>query len=134
MPLVHHNTLTLALDLLGTDLQRANQTDFFLPLGLNGDNLTRFNGVFGVRETTTGRGEAGSHKCRTGENKANSTAVDLDGWEGSREGVDEAKVWDWRAIKGLKKQWGGIYCVEGCSFGPVEKLLSPARCLGHRRF
>ena len=121
MPLINNNTLPLTLNFLRANLQRPNQTRLLLALSLDGNDLPGINGMLGIREPAAGGCQSGSHERGTGKHEADRAAVDLDCWEGCRECVDEAEVWDWGAVEGLEEEGCRVYCVEGCSFGAMKE-------------
>lgn len=122
MSLIHNNSLALRLHLLSTHLQCTNETDLLLTLGLHSNDGTSLKRVLGIRQRATGRCQSRGHERGAGEHEADGTAVDLDGWEGGGKGVDELKVGDWGAVKGLEEEGGGVYCVEGNAVGTVGLL------------
>lgn len=104
MPLIHNNPLPLILHLLRAHLQHPHKTSLLLPLRLHSNDLPRFQRVLRVREPAPRRSQARRHQGCAGEHEADGAAVDLDGWQGGREGVDEFQVWDGRAVEGLEEE------------------------------
>lgn len=119
MTLIHNNSLALRLHLLSAHLQRTNKTYLLLTLGLHSNDGTSLKRVLSIRQRATGGCQTRGHECGAGEHEADSTTVDLDGWEGGGEGVDELEVGNWRAVEGLEEEGGGVYCVEGNAVGTV---------------
>lgn len=88
--LIHNNTLSFALDLLGANLQHTDKTNLLLALSLDSNNLPSLDSVLSIRQSTPRGGKAGSHKRCAREHESNGTAVDLDCRDGRGVLVDEA--------------------------------------------
>lgn len=106
MAFIHNNTLAFTLDLLSTNLQHTNKTNLLLALSLNANNLACLKCILGIGQSASGGSQARGHEGCAGENEADGTAVDLDGWNGGGVGVDETEVGDWGAVDGLEEEGG----------------------------
>lgn len=102
--LVHNNTLSFALDLLGANLQHTDKTNLLLALSLDSNNLPSLNSVLGIRQSTPRGGKTGSHKRCARQHESNGTAVDLDCRDGRGVLVDEAEMRDGRSVDRLEEE------------------------------
>lgn len=104
MPFIQNYALPFTFDLLGPNLQRANQAGMFLPLGHNRHHTALFDLPFSIGQPPSRRGQPGGHQSRTREHEPDRATIDLHRGESGRIGVHELEVRDWRAVLRLVEE------------------------------